>query len=58
MQMHSRQQQQAMDSSGIKAHMPMPEASGGSLLSYEEQALLLQRVARLEARLQALGEQI
>ncbi len=47
-----------MDSSGIKGHMPMPEASGGSLLSYEEQALLLQRVARLEARLQALGEQI
>lgn len=46
-----------MDSSGIKAHMPMPEASVGSLLSYEEQMLLLTRVAQLEARLQALGEQ-
>lgn len=46
-----------MGSSGAEAHAPMPETSLGTPLSHEEQAALLQRVAWLEARLQALGEQ-
>ena len=49
-------EQKTLDSVVAKAHMPRSDTSA-RLLSYEEQRLLVQRVAQLEARLQALGEQ-
>ena len=50
-------QHMAIGSSDTEAHIPMPETIVGTILSLEEQTLLVQKVARLEARLQALGEQ-
>jgi len=48
--------QKAMDRIGMKAHVPAPEAHV-LLLSHDEQRLLIQKNARLEARLQALEKQ-
>ena len=48
--------QKAMDRTGMKAHVPAPEAHV-PLLSHDEQRLLIQENARLEARLQALEKQ-